>query len=159
MDKICVICGARFTAPPSAKKVTCGQRPCVRTNTVRTHRGVANTWNAAARQRVAQRGQTANLRQGTPAAQHSPRAGPFATNQEAKDWWVTSPVGHTYTIRNLRAWCREHPDLFAPDPWPNAYAGLRQVQAWLMGKTARMVSQWKGWTLARPAASPRTDSP
>lgn len=153
--KICVICGGPFRAAHSDKKVTCGQQNCVRANKIRTHRGISNTWSQAARARASQKGQTDNLRQGTPAAQQSPLSGPFITNQEAKDWSILSPAGALYTVRNLRLWCRDHPELFAPDPWRHAYAGLIQVQAWLRGKTIRKVSQWKGWTLTQPSRHPR----
>jgi len=154
MIKICVICGGSFLAPPSAKKVTCGKPACLWENKARTHAGKPHPWSSEARQRLSARGQTLNLQLGTPAAKQSPRAGPFETNQEAKLWWILSPNGEHYHVRNLRKFCRDHPHLFAPDPWENAYAGLRQVQAWMMGKTKGMVSQWKGWTLEREASSP-----
>jgi hypothetical protein len=154
MRKTCSICGEPFVAPPSAKKVTCGKPACISANTSRTHADKPHPWGNEARQRKAAQGQTPNLQLGTPAARQSPIAGPFETNQEAKFWWVVSSDGDQYHMRNLRNFCRTHPDLFAPDPWENAYAGLRQIQAWLMGKTARTVSQWKGWTLERAAVSP-----
>ncbi len=82
----------------------------------------------------------------------SPVAGPFETNQEAKCWWVVRlSSGHRYQVRNLAKWCRDNAPLFAPDSWQSAYDGLRQVQAWLMGRTPRTVSRWKDWTLERPA--------
>jgi len=90
---------------------------------------------------------TGNLRKGTPAAQASPRAGPFETNINAKSWIVVAPDGEEYRVRNLRLWCEQHADLFEGRPWLNAYAGLRQVASWLAGKRARQVSQWRGWTL------------
>lgn len=154
MLKACIICGAPFRASPTDKKVTCGSPECISENKSRTHVGKSHPWGDAARQRKVAQGQTPNLQLGTPAARQSPIAGPFETNQEAKFWWIVSPNGARYHIRNLRKFCRDYSDLFSPDPWENAYAGLRQVQAWLMGKTPRQVSQWKGWRLEQAAVSP-----
>ncbi|GCF11984.1 hypothetical protein KDI_55480 [Dictyobacter arantiisoli] len=100
---------------------------------------------------MAELGETPNLTLGTAAALQSPIAGPFETNQAAKYWWLISPHEERYALRNLRKFCRDHSDLFAPHSWQNAYDGLRQVQASLMGRTKRSVSQWKGWRLTRPA--------
>ena len=159
MLKNCVICGASFKASPTDKKVTCGKPACIWENKSRTHAGKSpHPWSKEARRRKSAQGQTPNLRLGTPAAQLSPIAGPFETNQEAKFWWIVSPDGKHYHIRNLLKFCRDHPDLFAPEPWQNAYAGLRQIQAWLMRRKKRKVSQWKGWTLERAAVSPEARS-
>lgn len=157
-ERFCVMCGAAFAAPPSSKKITCSQE-CSRLRKQASHAGKSNVWSDEARQRQKQRGVTDNLKRGTPAAQRSPIAGPFETNQEAKIWWLRHiPSGDRYQIRNLRLFCREHADLFAPDAWHNAYAGLRQVQASLIGSrnrgNARPVSRWKEWTLDAPAQSP-----
>ncbi len=47
-----------------------------------------------------------------------------------------------------RPYTKAPPPIVAPAPsWRNAYAGLRQVAAWLAGKRQRQVSQWRGWTL------------
>lgn len=152
--KHCVVCGAAFAAPPSSKKITCSPG-CSTVRKSQTHRGVSNAWSAAARARLAARGQTPNLKLGTPAAQASPLAGPFETNQAAKRWWVVHiPTGQRYEVRNLAKWCRDNEHLFAPDPWRSAYAGLRQVHAWLNGNTPRTVSRWKDWTLEGLAQRP-----
>jgi hypothetical protein len=97
------------------------------------------------------------MRLGTLNAQLSPIAGSFETNHSAKLWWVVSPDNQRFAVRNLRLWCREHADLFAPDPWQRACDGLRNVQAWLVGNRKRQVSQWKGWTLERPAEYPEEE--
>jgi hypothetical protein len=154
MIKICVICGESFQCSPSEKKVTCARKPCVSARRRQTHQGKPHPWGEAAKQRLSDLGKTPNLQLGTAAAKLSPIAGPFETNQEAKVWWLLGPGSQRYQVRNLRKFCRDHPYLFIPDPWGNAYAGLRQVQAWLTGKTPRKVSQWKGWTLERPAFPP-----
>lgn len=151
MKKRCAICGNEYQASPTDKKATCGQPACVSARKKQTHTGKHNHWSPDARVRASARGKTSNLKLGTPAAQQSPLSGPFETNQEAKWWWIISPDGDRYHIRNLRKFCRDHPDLFTPDPWQNAYAGMRQVQASLMGRTKRSVGQWKGWRLAHPA--------
>jgi hypothetical protein len=158
MLKSCVICGALFKAAPTDRKVTCGKSSCVSENKSRTHAGKHYTWSDAARERKSAQGQNPNLKLGTRAAQRSPIAGPFETNQEAKLWWIVSPSGELYHMRNLRKFCREHPQLFMPDPWTNAYSGLKHVQLWLNGKTPRTVSKWKGWTLERMALSPEEES-
>lgn len=140
---------------PTDKKVTCGKPACVSKNKSRTHVGKSpHSWSEDARRRKSALDQTPNLRLGTPAAKRGPIAGPFETNQEAKFWWIIRPGGDRYHIRNLRKFCRDHPELSAPDFWQNADDGLRQVQAWLTGKKKRKVSQWKGWTLERAAVSP-----
>lgn len=151
MIQTCVVCGAAFAAPPSSKKITCSGA-CATARKRLSHGGVRNTWSEEARERQAARGQTPNLRQGTPAAQRSPLAGRFETNQEAKSWEIVDlRSGRRYELRNLRKFCRDHAAEFAPDPWENAYAGLRQVQLCLMGKTKRAVTRWKDWSLVRPA--------
>lgn len=149
--RACVVCGASFDAPPSSKKIACSPA-CASEQKRRSHVGKPHPWSDAAKERLAAKGQTANLQLGTSAARQSPIAGPFETNQEAKRWWLVDlTTERRYELRNLRKFCRDNSHLFAPDPWENAYAGLRQVQAWLMGKKTRTVSRWKNWTLARPA--------
>ncbi len=154
--KICIICGASFDAPPSSKKVTCSDA-CSAERKRATHTGSTYAgWSNESKRHLTERGQTSNLRLGTLAAQLSPIAGPFETNQEAKIWWLLNQTTRErYTVRNLRKFCRDNAELFDPDPWENAYAGLRQVQACLMGKTKRGVSRWKDWTLERPAQAPQ----
>lgn len=147
--KICLNCGKWFKCPPSDKTVTCSTS-CSSRHRRRKHYGKRNRWCDQSRQMLSERGQTANLKLGTPAAQLSPKSGPFETNQNAKAWIVISPHGEPYEVRNLALWCRENESLFGPDSARTAYAGLRQVKAWLMGRKKRMVSQWKGWSLAIP---------
>lgn len=151
MKKQCAICGAAFDAPPSSKKITCSPA-CSSEQKRRSHLGKSNEWSAASRERLSAKGETPNLKLGTAAAQQSPIAGPFETNWAAKSWEIASlDSGQRYEFHNLRHFCRDHPDLFAPDHWEKAYAGLRQVQASMVGKTKRTVSRWKNWTLVRPA--------
>ncbi len=127
--KRCVVCGAEFAAPPSSKRITCSEE-CSSIRKSESHRGKSNKWGEETKARWAARGKTPNLQLGTPTAQAR------------------------YRVRNLRKFCRDNEALFAPDPWWNAAAGLRQVQSWLMGKRPRTVSRWKDWTLERPAVYP-----
>ena len=113
-----MICGAAYTASPSDKRVTCGKPERVSTRKRQTHQGKKIAWSPQARARASNRGKTANLQLGTPAAQKSPLAGPFETNHEAKLWWVKNiETEQRYQVRNLRKFCRDHPEFFAPDPW------------------------------------------
>lgn len=154
MQRACIICGTVFNAPPSSKKTTCSGA-CSSEQKRRSHKGKANHWAPSARAQLSERGQTDNLKKGMPAARQSPIAGPFETNQMAKSWEIVNlDSGARYEMLNLRKFCRDHPDFFVPDPWQNAYAGLRQVQAWLNGTAPRTVSRWKNWTLVRPAEPP-----
>lgn len=152
--KDCAVCGAPFAAPPSSKKVTCS-RECSTVRKRAAHAGKPHPWTEEAKARLGERGQTPNLRLGTPAALLSPVAGPYETNREAKVWEVVHlPTGRRYRVRNLRKWCRDHPELFAPDPWRAAYAGLMQVHAWLRGRTPRPVTRWKDWSLEGEGVRP-----
>jgi hypothetical protein len=125
--------------------VTCS-KACSSAHRSRKHIGKRNIWSDTSLARDAA-ARTGNLTIGTPAAKRSPIAGPFETNINAKHWTVIAPDGAEHHVRNLRLWCERHADLFAPHPWRNAYAGMRQVAAWLAGKRRRQVSQWRGWTL------------
>lgn len=81
-----------------------------------------------------------------------PHTGPYETNQEAKLWRLVAPDGTRYEVRNLRLWTEQHVHLFPEGTTPHqAYSGLRQVNAWLRGRTKRKVSSYKGWTLDSPA--------
>lgn len=150
--KLCVVCGAGFYAPPSSKKITCS-KVCSSKRKTETHTGKTFSWGAEARKTRAAHGQTTNLKKGNAAAAQSPVSGSFETNQEAKIWEVVSPEGDHYTMRNLRKWCKENPELFSPDDWELAYSGLRQIQASLIGARTT-VRQWKGWTLADENRAP-----
>lgn len=142
---LCAICGGVFAATPSSKTVTCSKE-CSSIHRSRMHVGKRNEWGDTSKARTAAE-RTGNLRKGTLAALASAKAGPFETNINAKVWQVVGPDGRRYKVRNLRLWCETHADLFEPYPWGNAYAGLRQVAAWLAGTRRHQVSQWRGWTL------------
>lgn len=149
MTKLCMICGAGFSAPPTSKKLTCSSE-CSRARKRATHLGKRNVWTEESREALSQRGQTRNLALGTPAAKISPVAGPYETNQEAKTWYLHSPRGVRYEVRNLRKFIRDHPEVFEGEA-RYAYGGILSVQRWVMGRTKQTISQWKGWTLERGA--------
>jgi hypothetical protein len=134
-----------FQAPPSSKTVTCST-DCSSIHRSRAHLGKRNQWRDTGKAKAAA-SRTGNLKLGTPAARRSAKAGPYESNINAKRWIVVSPDAEQYEVRNLRLWCEQHAALFEPRSWRHAYAGLRQVAAWLKGKTPRQVSQWRGWTL------------
>jgi len=147
----CAVCAEPFPASPSSKTVTCS-KSCSIEHRRRAHVGVSNSWSDAGRANArSAAARTGNLRGGTPAAQQSPIAGPFETNQEAKRWWVVSPDGDRYEVVNLAKWLRDHADLLPDGRADLAYTGLKKVQAWLTGSSPRKVGSWKGWTLERPA--------
>lgn len=145
MIKRCIICGKDFTASPSDKTVTCSL-PCRKERTRRSASKTGRRWSEDKRKQLSERGQTTNLKQGTPAALQSPIAGPFETNYNALEWVIRSPDGVTYQCRNLNLWLREHADLLPGTP-EQARAGLMQVKRSMQGKTKRKVSTWKRWTV------------
>lgn len=147
MIKRCVICGADFKASPSSKKITCS-RACSAERKRQTHTGITFSWSAEARQRKAAAGMNDNLRKGTPAAQTSPKAGAYETNQNALTWVIQAPDGQVYTVRNLSLWLRKHAEMLDGTP-EQAKAGIIQIRRCVEGKTKRAVTQWKGWRLLR----------
>lgn len=115
IQRKCVICGKAFECYPSDNKVTCS-KACSRERQRLRIKQHPIKWSDEAKARAAQRGRTANLKLGTAAAQQSPIAGRFETNQEAKVWLLVDPAGREYTVRNLLLWAREHTDLFDKSP-------------------------------------------
>lgn len=144
--RACLNCGKWFLVAPSSKTRTCSAA-CSRAHRSRKHLDVSNKWASTDAARTAAR-HTGNLLLGTPAARNSRRAGPFESNVNAKRWTVLSPSSERYDATNLRLWCELNEQRFAPHHWRAAYAGLRQVSAWLRGKTKRTVTSWRGWSLA-----------
>lgn len=151
----CVICGKPFECYPSDNKVTCS-KDCRRERQRRIQTGKANKWNAAARKRWSERGQTDNLKLGVAAAKKSPIAGRFETNQEAKIWTLIDPSGQEHVVRNLRLWAREHTELFGKQPGDRSAdqitAGFHAIVQTLKGNRGapgkhRGATTYKGWTL------------
>lgn len=144
-----MICGAIFQAPPSAKKVTCSN-PCRRERARRQAQIRHVRWSEAARERRRKQAHRfrAALQQGTTAAQQSPAAGPFPTNQKALIWYLESPEGRRYTVRNLRLFFREHPELIPGNTMEQATHGIYVIKQSMSGtRKGRGAAQWKGWRL------------
>lgn len=150
MIKNCLVCGREFSSPPSAGKVTCS-RECKckrRSQLLRGHKVSADAKtkiSAAAKER----GQTENLKKGTPAAMVSPKAGRFETNSSAKDWTIMSPSGDVYNIVNLKNWIREHMDLFddcyTEEDVNRISAGFRVAKNNM--EKGRNTVTYKGWSI------------
>lgn len=146
--KICTVCGKRFASPPSAKTVTCSKE-CSSIHRSRKHLGKHNQWSEESRAKLRARGQTENLKRGTPAAIVSPLAGPFETHHSAKRWTLKSPEGLLYETTNLTLFIRDHPDWF-PNP-KSAQTALCSAASCMAEETTppsrkgREISQYKGW--------------
>lgn len=153
----CVICGKEFVCYPSDNKVTCShecwserQRQLVTARPVK--------WGGAAKQRASAKGMTENLKLGTAAAQLSPIAGRFETNQEAKVWILVDPTGREIRVRNLLLWAREHTELFGKPPGDHSAqqiaSGFYQISMVLRGMRNSSTVTYFGWTLKVPPAIP-----
>lgn len=155
ISRTCIICGKQFKCYPSDNTVTCS-KDCRRERQRRIRTGRSNKWSAEARERASERGQTANLRMGVPAAQRSPVAGRFETNKAAKIWMLIDPSGDEHIVRNLRNWTREHTDLFDKPPSDKSAdqisSGFQAIAQTLTGHRGapgkpRGVMTYFGWTL------------
>jgi hypothetical protein len=145
MIKQCIICGAKFKCSPSDRKVTCSIK-CRKERAKRVRTGKSNYWSETAKNKLRNKGQTTNLKMGTPAAKQSPIAGSFETNQEALIWTIKSPDGITYTVRNLSLFIKNNPELF-DGTVDQAKHGFYAIKQSMTGKRKGSVSQWKGWQL------------
>ena len=109
MQKTCVICGAIFNSPPSAKKVTCSSE-CQRKYA--KIRSTGRKKSSEVKRKIAEaakdRDMTALQKTGTEAALKSPRSGRFETNVNAVDWHLVSPDGKHYQFHSLMHWLREN---------------------------------------------------
>lgn len=152
--RVCPVCKKLFPSPPSSNAVTCSKECSAQWKSI-VHQGVSNKWTYEAKVRLSERGQTDNLRMGTAAAQKSPIAGRFETNQEAKIWILVDPVGQEYVVRNLRLWAREHTELFGKPPGDRSAdqiaAGFRAIVQTLKGNRGapgkpRGSMSYYGWT-------------
>lgn len=148
--KVCPICRKLFPSPPSASTVTCSKE-CSSIWKSRTHEGVSNKWNEAAKARKREEGQTDNLRLGTEAAMRSPIAGRFETNREAKIWHLVDPSGNEIVVRNLLMWARQNTERFGkPEGDKSARqiaSGFKAIAATLSGKRKTPAMTYFGWTL------------
>ena len=151
MIKKCVICGTDFLSAPSSKKITCG-RSCSAARKRLSHTDKHNKWSDQKKEKRKLKDFSDLQKSGTCKAKISPISGPYETNQEAKFWVVIDPDGVEYQVKNLALFCRVNAHRFLPNTPEQAYAGLREVNKWLRGKSKRTVSQYKGWTLKQPSA-------
>lgn len=151
----CVICGKEFECYPSDNKVTCSNA-CRRERQRRLTTENPIKWSKDAKERLSARGQTQNLKMGTAAAQQSPKAGRFETNQEAKIWTLIDPAGNEIVVRNLLLWARNNAALFDKPPGDRSAnqisAGFRAIAQTLTGKRGapgkpRGSLTYYGWTL------------
>lgn len=158
----CVICGKPFECYPSAKKVTCSM-DCRRERQRRIVSAKPVQWSEGAKKKLSARGQTENLRRGTPAAQNSPIAGRFETNQEAKVWILVDPSGREIAVHNLQLWCRDNVGLFGKPPGDRSArqisAGFRAIAQTMVGHRGapgkpRRASTYMGWSLKEPPKKP-----
>lgn len=147
---VCPVCGKLFAAPPSANTVTCSKE-CSAIWRRQLREGVPHRWSEEAKARLKAKGQTANLKLGTKAAQKSPIAGRFETNQAAKIWTLIDPSGQEYVVRNLAKWARENAALFGKEPGDKAGSqichGFAAIHQTLRGVRKTPAMTYFGWTL------------
>lgn len=129
MMRKCVICGKEFSCSPSDKTVTCSKE-CSRVNKSRTHVGKKNVWSQESREKLKKLGRTENLKKGSEATE--------------KIWILVSPEGKRYVCKNLRAWTREHCDLFGLD---TSEENAQKIAGGLsQAKRGKSVATYKDWT-------------
>jgi hypothetical protein len=148
---VCPICGTAVQRNASDKRRTCGAADCVRAWRAQICPTLLSApraayWTPERRAEKSSQGQTDSLQKGTAAAQASPKAGPYETNQNALTWTLLSPDNQIYTVRNLALWCRDNAAILPSTP-KNACAGIRFLKLSQMDKTKRPVSSWHGWRL------------
>lgn len=155
MIKKCIVCGKEFSAPPSAKKITCSKE-CLKIRRSQINRGKKMSETAVERMSAwaKSRGFTDNLKKGTQAAMASPKAGRFETNVSAKDWILISPSGERYECRNLMCFIRKNPHLFCidgsnDDEVYRISAGFRTIKRNI--RLNRKGQSYLGWTLELPS--------
>lgn len=154
MIKKCIICGADFKCPPSAKKVTCS--PVCRSE--RARRVASHKRPEAVRQKISQsakgRDMSAIQGKGTTAAQKSPKGGRFETNSSAKEYILISPDGDKIIVVNLRNWARANSHLFDVDTEPTdenvdriCHGFYKILSNTIQNKPGQ---SYKGWTIEAP---------
>lgn len=129
-QKVCVVCGKLFYAPPSSEKVCCS-REC--SHILRERRIKSGIYNDSI--------QCANrISQSNPKMQRGPE------NINAKGWAIQSPDGQIYECHNLLDWLRNHADLLDGTP-QQAWNGISKIKYSMQGKRKHPSYQWKGWKL------------
>lgn len=159
MIKHCIICGAAFQSPPSAKKITCSPA-CRSIRAAQSARTVKRSWSQAAKRRRAEDaeiiGQMKELQVvGTVAALSIPEGQRGPQNRESKTWVLIDPSGNHIVVVNLLDWARHNYALFEPadaDPEKAAIriaSGFKAIAGSMRGikSRTRPVSTYKGWGL------------
>lgn len=158
----CVVCGKPFDCYPSDNRVTCS-KDCRRERQRRVVKARPIKWGEEAKARASGRGQTANLKLGVSAAQQSPIAGRFETNQEAKIWTLVDPTGNEIVVRNLLLWARENTERFKKPPGDKSArqiaSGFKAIAQTLAGKRGapgkpRGALTYFGWSLKKLPEEP-----
>lgn len=161
MTKTCVICGASFKSPPSAKTVTCSPECRSKRAAIAASRS-GRKWNAEAKAcRSADiniRAKMAEIQQdGVEAALSIPEGQRGPQNRESKVWELISPAGEHITVTNLLDWARENYTRFEP-PCDDVDAaalrvssGFKAIASSMRGvpSRGRPVSSYKGWGLEK----------
>lgn len=160
MDKICVICGAVFQAPPSSKKVTCS--PECRSKRAAHAAKKGHKWSEAAKKKrsdeKAADGSFESVRiKGSAAAMELPEGQRGPQNRESKIWILIDPCGNHVPVVNLIDWARENYTLFEPpcDDVDKAAirvsSGFKAIASSMRGVKSRQrpVTSYKGWGLAK----------
>lgn len=161
MDKICVICGASFKSPPSAKTVTCSPECRSKRAAIAASRS-GRKWNAEAKARrsadINIRAKMAEIQQdGVEAALSIPEGQRGPQNRESKVWELISPAGEHITVTNLLDWARKNYTRFEP-PCDDVDAaalrvssGFKAIASSMRGvpSRGRPASSYKGWGVAK----------
>ena len=138
MIRQCVICGAKFSTPPSNNKRTCSPA-CSAAWRNQQHKGRHNKWSAAAKRNAAAAAErTGNLAHGTEAALALPEGQRGPHNRNAKIWHLRTPDGEPVVVTNLTDWARQHTSDFGMEPTEASAAaissGFRQIQRVELGE-------------------------
>lgn len=160
MIKHCIICGAAFQSPPSAKKVTCSPA-CRSIRAAQSARTVKRTWSQEAKARrsvdpavIERMEQLQSI--GVAAALSLPEGQRGEQNRESKTWELIDPSGNHIVVKNLLDWSRRNYTLFEPDDADPEKAamrissGFKAISSSMRGVKSRQrpASTYKGWSLA-----------
>ncbi len=149
MIKKCIICGADFKSPPSAKTVTCS--PACRSE--RARRAASHKRPKSVCKKISQAAKGRDMSElqvkGTAAAQRSPKAGRFETNSSAKSYVLVSPAGEKIPVTNLTEWARKNTKFFGFEPTDE---NVRRICSGFYTiakniRTNRRGQTYKGWTI------------
>lgn len=160
-QKVCVVCGKEFNAPPSGRKKTCSPE-CSSILRSQSQTGTKHAWSDEAKKRYRQN--AAHIQQAkeqvveaTKKAASLPEGQRGAQNRECKVWILKDPFGNIHRAVGLRPWARSNYELFEPastdiEATTNRIAsGLYAVAATLCynspSRQNNPTSTYKGWTV------------